>query len=108
LLKPFSAEDMEYRFRAILQPRLIRLDDAKEELINAVSDRCAALRNKLELAAAVLEAGSPLAVMERGFSVVTDTSGRVIRNSTDVKKGERLCIRPRKGIIHAVTEDVET
>jgi exodeoxyribonuclease VII large subunit len=107
LLKPFSAEDMEYRFRTILQPRLIRLDDAKDELIKAVSDRSAALKSKLELATAVLEAGSPLAVMERGFSVVTDTGGRVIRNCADVKKGDRLCIRPRKGLIHAITEKVE-
>jgi len=30
LLKPFDPQDLEYRFRAILQPRLIRLDDAKD------------------------------------------------------------------------------
>jgi exodeoxyribonuclease VII large subunit len=107
LLKPFDPQDLEYRFRSILQPRLIRLDDAKDALINAISDRSAALRSRIELAGAVLEAGSPLAAMERGFSVVTDSSGNVIRNSANVKKGQRLCIRPLKGTIHAVTESVE-
>jgi exodeoxyribonuclease VII large subunit len=107
LLKPFDPQDLEYRFRSILQPRLIRLDDAKEALIEAVSDRSAALRGRIELAAAVLEAGSPLAAMERGFSVVTDIRGNVIRNSANVKKGAKLRIRPLKGIIHAVAESTE-
>jgi exodeoxyribonuclease VII large subunit len=107
LLKPFDPQDLEYRFRSILQPRLIRLDDAKDALINAISDRSAGLRSRIELASAVLEAGSPLAAMERGFSVVTDSRGNVIRNSANVKKGQRLCIRPLKGTIHAVAESIE-
>ena len=107
LLKPFDPQDMEYRFRAILQPRLIRFDDAKEDLINAISQKCGDFRGRIELASAVIEAGSPLAAMERGFSVVTDSGGRVVRNSANIKKGERLCIRPLKGKIHAVAENIE-
>jgi exodeoxyribonuclease VII large subunit len=107
LLKPFDPQDLEYRFRAILQPRLIRLDDAKDALINAMSQSCESLRGRIQLAAAVIEAGSPLAAMERGFSVVTDSSGKIIRNSANVKKGEKLCIRPLKGKIHTVVESTE-
>jgi exodeoxyribonuclease VII large subunit len=107
LLKPFGAEDMEYRFRAILQPRLIRFDDAKDALIDAMREKCAALRSDLNLASAVLEAGSPQAVMERGFSVVTNVKGEVIRDAGAVKKGDMLRIRPRKGSIHAVALNVE-
>ena len=106
LLKPFDIADMEYRFRAILQPRLIRLDDAKEYLIGAVSEKCAALRSKIELASAVIQAGSPLAAMERGFSVVTDLNGKVVRNAANVKKGDKLCIRPLKGEIKVITEEI--
>jgi len=107
LLKPFDLQDLEYRFRTILQPRLVRLDDAKDALITAVSQKCADLRGRIELAAAVLEAGSPLAAMERGFSVVTDSRGNVIRSSTKVKKGDALCIRPLKGIINATVHNTE-
>jgi len=106
LLKPFDISDMEYRFRIILQPRLIRLDDAKEELIKAISDKCAVLRNKIELASAVIQAGSPLAAMERGFSVVTDSNGKVIRNAIDVKPNDRLTIKPLKGTINVITESI--
>jgi exodeoxyribonuclease VII large subunit len=108
LLKPFSLADMENRFRAILQPRLIRFDDAKEELLRGLSDKCAALRRRLELAATALEAGSPLAIMERGFSVVVNArTGSVIRNAKEAKSGDRLSIRPLEGLINAVTESVE-
>jgi exodeoxyribonuclease VII large subunit len=104
LLKPFDPQDMEYRIRSILQPRLIRLDDAKEALITAVSDKCAVIRKRIELSAAVLETASPLAVMERGFSVVTNSSGKIIKSSDNVKQGDKIFIRPLKGKIDAVVE----
>jgi exodeoxyribonuclease VII large subunit len=107
LLKPFDPQDMEYRFRAILQPRLIRFDDAKEALVDSISEKCARLRSRIELAGAVIEAGSPLAAMERGFSVVTDSAGRVVVNSANVKKGDMLSVRPLKGTIRAVAESVD-
>ncbi|GHV95567.1 exodeoxyribonuclease 7 large subunit [Spirochaetia bacterium] len=105
LLKPFSMEDMEYRFRAILQPRLLRFDDAKETLIRNFSERSASLRRRLELARTALEAGSPLAAMERGFSVVVNSrTGKLVRSAGDAKSGDRLTIRPLEGTITAVTE----
>ncbi|MCL2066237.1 MAG: exodeoxyribonuclease VII large subunit [Treponema sp.] len=108
LLRPFAPADMEHRFRSILQPRLVRFDDAKEELVRSFKGRCAALRQRLELAAAVLEAGSPAAVMERGFSVVVnERTGGLIRNAADAKAGDRLVIRPLNGKIKAITESIE-
>jgi len=106
LLKPFDLQDMEYRFRTILQPRLIRLDDAKDSLVKAMSQKCADLKNRVELTKAVMEAGSPLAVMERGFSVVTNSAGKVVRSAANVKQGERLSIRPLKGEITAIAESI--
>ncbi|MCL2600875.1 MAG: exodeoxyribonuclease VII large subunit, partial [Treponema sp.] len=89
LLRPFGAEDLEYRFRAILQPRLVRFDDAKEELVNSLSDLVANLRRRTELATAVLEAGSPLAVMERGFSmVVNKRTSKVVRDAAETCPGD--------------------
>ena len=107
LLKPFDPQDMEYRFRSILQPRLIRFDDAKESLVQALSSKCENLRNRINLASAVIEAGSPLAAMERGFSVVTDAEGKIVRSAADVKRGDLLNIKPLNGTIHAVVDKIE-
>jgi exodeoxyribonuclease VII large subunit len=107
LLRPFDTKDLEYRFRAILQPRLIRFDDAKEELINALSQRVSGLRGRLQLSLTALEAGSPLAAMERGFSVVVNKrNGKVIRGAQDVKIGDHLHIRPLNGSITALAEEI--
>jgi exodeoxyribonuclease VII large subunit len=104
LLKPFDPQDLEYRIRAILQPRLIRLDDAKEELINAMSEKNANLKKRIELTTAILNAASPLSAMEKGFSVVTDSKGKVVIDAGKVKKGELLNIKPLKGKISALVE----
>jgi exodeoxyribonuclease VII large subunit len=106
LLRPFNVKDLEYRFRSILQPRLVRFDDARENLIDGMTDLAAGLRKRHELALAVLEAGSPLAVMERGFSVVTNRrTGAIVRNGNDARPGDHLDIRPLRGNIKAVTEE---
>jgi exodeoxyribonuclease VII large subunit len=105
LAKPFSKDELEYRFRAILQPRLVRFDDAKEELLSGVSERFRDLRRRLELATAGLEAGSPQAILERGFSVVIGSAGKPVRSAEDVAPGDALTIRPLRGAITAtVTE----
>jgi exodeoxyribonuclease VII large subunit len=106
LIKPFSLEDLEYRFRAILQPRLVRFDDAKEELLESLSDRLAELRRRLDLARTGLEAGSPRAILERGFSVVIrEKGGKTLRRASEVKPGDRLIIRPLEGLV--VSEALE-
>jgi exodeoxyribonuclease VII large subunit len=106
LSRPFSLEDLEYRFRSILQPRLQRLDDAKEELVHSLGEKTAELWRRLELARGVLEAGSPLAALERGFSVtVNERTGKVVRRAEEARAGDRLSIRPLEGTIGVVVED---
>jgi len=106
LLRPFNAEDLEYRFRAILQPRLIRFDDAKEALVANLAVLVEDRRKRLALAVTALEARSPQAIMERGFSMVVNTrTGTVVRQSGDARPGDRLEIRPLKGTITAITEE---
>ncbi|MDR2029758.1 MAG: exodeoxyribonuclease VII large subunit [Treponema sp.] len=105
LLKPFSAEDLEYRFRAILQPRLVRFDDAKEALLEALEGRIADLRRRLELARQGLEAANPQAILERGFSVVLHgKTGKAVHRFDEVRPGDPLIIRPREGLITARAE----
>ncbi|MDR1373989.1 MAG: exodeoxyribonuclease VII large subunit [Treponema sp.] len=107
LVKPFSLEDLEYRIRNILQPRLVRFDDAKEGLLLAMGGRLKELRRRAELARNSLEAASPQAALDRGFSVVISrTTGRVVRRFSDVRAGEGLVIRPLEGLITAKTEAV--
>jgi exodeoxyribonuclease VII large subunit len=102
LAKPFNLEDLEYRFQSILQPRLLRFDDAKEELIASLREKTVELRRRLELVRAGLEAGSPLAILERGFSVtVNRRTGKVMRRAGEARAGDPLDIRLLEGTIGA-------
>ena len=107
-IKPFNPEDLEYRFRSILQPRLLRFDDAKEALLFNLSAKVEQIRRRLDLANMGLEAGSPKKILERGYSVVSlDRTGKLIRRSRDLKKGDRITIRPLEGLIRAEVEGID-
>jgi exonuclease VII large subunit len=55
----------------------------------------------------VLEAGSPLAILERGFSVViNEENGKALRSTSGTKSGDRLSIKLLDGIVKAKTEEV--
>jgi exodeoxyribonuclease VII large subunit len=106
LAKPFNPEEMEYRFRAILQPHLVHFDDAKEELLISLGNRLADVRKRLELAKRTLEAANPGLVLKKGYSIVTNAAtGAVVRADSDVKAGDALVIRPLKGEIRAVVKE---
>jgi len=108
MARPFALADLEYRFRSILQPRLMRFDEAKDSLVENMEERTMELRRRLDLARTGLEAASPLAVLERGFSVVMPLrdgkTGAAIRRAADVKPGETLVIRPMEGLVTAIAE----
>ena len=111
LARPFGTDDLEYRFRSILQPRLMRFDEAKDALLDNMRERTTELRRRLDLAKTGLEAASPLSVLSRGFSVVMPLrdgkTGPALRKSSDVKPGDRLVIRPLEGLITALAEKTE-
>ena len=108
--KLFNTEDLEYRFRSILQPRLLRFDDAKDALMNNMKAKSRELRQRLDLALTGLEAASPLLILEKGFSLVmpykNGKTGKPIRRAIDIKEGDELLIRPLEGFIKVKAEEI--
>ncbi|MCL2602704.1 MAG: exodeoxyribonuclease VII large subunit [Treponema sp.] len=106
--RPFGAADLEYRFRSILQPRLMRFDQARDAVVENMQERTMELKRRLDIARTGLVAASPLAVLARGFSVVMPLRdgkpGPAIRRAEDIQSGDRLVIRPLEGLITAVAE----
>jgi len=48
-----------------------------------------------------LEALSPVAILERGYALVFDSAGNLIKNSSQVKPGAEITARLAKGTITA-------
>ncbi len=106
LVRAFTPDSLELRFRTIQQPLLSRFDTAKEAILSAMEDRCKDARRRIENSLRDLEGANPSAILARGYSMVTDkASGRVIRSPADTVAGQVLEIRPADGIIHAQVQD---
>ena len=103
LVKSFSAENLELRFRTVEQPLLQRFDDAKEALLASVQTRVDEAKKRIDFARRDLEAANPQAILARGYSVVTDAAtGKVIRDANQTKEGQNLVVRPAKGSVNVV------
>ena len=58
-------------------------------------------RERLGLAAASLDALSPLAVLQRGYAIAEDESGKLLRDASTLRVGDRVGVRLAKGRFEA-------
>ena len=101
-IKSFTPESLEMKFRRIEQPLLMRLDDAKEDLLYNMQTRLTDAKHRLALLAQTIEGANPQAILNRGYSIVYDTqSGRALRRAQDVAHGQKLRIRLAEGELTA-------
>ena len=106
MMGAFSPESLELRFRRIEQPVLLRFDDAKEALLDALAARVRDARHRLAILGEKLEGGNPRAILKRGYSMVRDEeTGKIVRSGADTGPGRRLVIIPERGAIRARVEE---
>ena len=67
-----------------------QLSELGRELFGQAGARLSARRSRLDLAARSLETTSPFAVLERGYSITRDASGRAIRSAIELSEGAEL------------------
>ena len=64
-------------------------------------------RERLGLAAASLDALSPLGVLQRGYAIAQDASGKLLRDAASVAQGDAVSVRLAKGKLNARVESIE-
>lgn len=101
LIKSFNSENFEIRFRNIEQPFLNRFDNAKENLSKNILEKIEKTRTQIKNCITILENSSPQTILERGYSMVTDSKGNIIKKSSSLKIGDEIKIKPAEGIISA-------
>lgn len=85
-----------------------RFDAASDACGAAVQDKLQESRERLGLAAASLDALSPLGVLQRGYAIAQDSSGRLLRDASSIKQGETISVRLAKGKLNTRVETIET
>jgi len=51
-----------------------------------------------------LQALSPLSILDRGYALVLDASGKILKDASRVKAGDQISARLAKGTIDAVAK----
>ena len=78
-----------------------RYANAKKALSDEMIKKVKDLRVKIESCVTVLENASPQTIFNRGYSMVCDKNGNIIRDSKQINIGDEIKITPAKGIIEA-------
>ena len=82
----------------------IYLDHLSKLFENSVSNILTKKQQELGVAASKLDSLSPLATLNRGYSVTKNLQGDVIKSTSQVKSGEDICITLRDGQLEAVVK----
>lgn len=85
----------------------MRLDTASSACGDVMEARIQEGRERLGLAAASLDALSPLGVLQRGYAIAQDASGKPLRDAASVVAGDAVSVRLAKGKLKTRVEQVE-
>ena len=101
LIKSFNPDSLEIKFRNIQQPLLNRFENAKINLFENIKNKIKDYRNIISNSKTILENASPQTILDRGYSMVTDNKGNIIRNENQVSAGDEIKITLAKGKLSA-------
>ena len=102
MIKGFTPESLEMKFRRIEQPLLMRLDDAKERLLYNMQTRLTDKKHRIALLMQTIEGANPQTILNRGYAIVYDQqTGKALRRAQDAAGGRKLRIRLAEGEITA-------
>jgi len=64
-------------------------------------------RSRLETSEARLQSLSPLNILERGYALVFDPQGKLVKDSSQVKPGEEISARLARGELSATVKKIQ-
>ena len=80
------------------------LDYNQEKLTRMLGELSKKYENQISLASAKLHDKSPLVILARGYSAAKDSSGKIVKNISQVKAGDKLIVRVSDGQIDTNVE----
>ncbi len=81
-----------------------RLGSSNERMRRAAQTRFAQLGDRLAARVELLEAANPAQILARGYALVSDDAGQVVRSAADVRHDQRLQVRFQKDQIRVRVE----
>lgn len=104
-------EMLDHRLHAAIQRRLVqhpRLGSLEQRLRQAVNERLARRQKRLSRLQGALAALSPLATLERGYSIVRQADGAIVRDAARLTPGQRVELQFARGAAAGTIETIYT
>jgi exodeoxyribonuclease VII large subunit len=99
-----AAAVRHYDLRRVLAGMRGELDAGTAALAAATRNQLLQSKVRIERMGRALEALSPLAILERGYALVFDGAGQLVKNAALVKPGEEIRARVARGEIRATVK----
>jgi len=80
-----------------VQSQRVRLEAARRTLYAGIRGNISEAQRRFELAGRTLNAVSPLATLDRGYAIVADAAGKVVRSAASLAPGDRIEARLARG-----------
>ena len=106
-LASFSPENARAQLENRLTKKRMQLDSLSTDMEHDIRNMLTQRKSKAELLRHKLEALSPLAVLDRGYSIVTDRNGETLRSINQVDTGDNISIKFSDGRILAGVQEVQ-
>ena len=94
--------DARQRLAAVQQ----KLEAHTASLVSAAQARLTAARAGLDRWTAALEALSPMAILNRGYALVFDGEGRLLKDAGTLKPGDEILARLARGRVRATVSEI--
>src|SRR5579862_9489557 len=96
-----SAAFRHYDLRLVLSGMRKELDSGTTALVAVMRNVLLQHRVRLERYDTALQSLSPLAILDRGYALVFDSSGKLVKSADAVSVGDEISARLARGEIHA-------
>jgi exodeoxyribonuclease VII large subunit len=85
-----------------------RLDSSTNALLHTMRARIAADRARSEQLAAKMDALSPLKILDRGYALIFDADGRLVKDATQLQPGGEISARVARGTFVAEVKETKS
>jgi exodeoxyribonuclease VII large subunit len=104
-LEAVSAAVRHYDLRRVLAAIRVELESGTAALTAAMRNQLLLNKIRLERMGRALEMLSPLAILQRGYALVFDSSGQLLKDAAQVAVGDEILARLAKGEIRAAVKE---
>jgi len=91
----------------MIEQSVQKLDYFEDRSLRATMDKISTLSARLDNLFVAVEASNPLSILEKGYSVLSDNQGELIRSVDQVAVGAELSMRVNDGEIRSIASEVK-